>query len=67
MGEVILRVIGMLVIIGLYFLPSLVAHNRGHKNLAPIMLVNMFLGWSIVMWFVCLVWAMTCNTNKRNK
>ena len=65
MSEIILRITGMMLLIGLYFLPSLVAHNRGHKNLAPIMLVNMLLGWSVIMWFVCLVWAMTCNTERR--
>lgn len=50
-----------LAIIAVYFMPSLLANHRKHKNQTPIILVNMVLGWTLIMWFVCLVWATTSN------
>lgn len=42
----------------LYLLPIYEAWSRGHPNLVPIALVNIFLGWSLVGWVVALVWAL---------
>jgi Superinfection immunity protein len=43
----------------LYFLPTIIAMARGKTNLAPILLVNLFLGWSVVGWIVAMVWAVS--------
>ena len=47
------------VFIALYFLPGFVAAMRGHHNVAAIVVLNLFLGWTLVGWVVALVWAMT--------
>jgi hypothetical protein len=41
----------------LYFLPTIVAANRGHA-VAPILLLNLFLGWTVIGWFAMLLWAL---------
>ncbi len=41
----------------LYFLPTILASNRGHA-VAPILLLNLFLGWTLVGWFLLLLWAL---------
>ncbi len=41
----------------LYFLPTIVAAGRGH-GIALILVLNLFFGWTIVVWFVLLVWAL---------
>ena len=41
----------------LYFIPSFVAHHRGHHQMMPIFLLNLFLGWSLLGWVAALVWA----------
>jgi uncharacterized sodium:solute symporter family permease YidK len=41
----------------LYFLPTMVAANRGH-GIALILVLNLFLGWTVIGWFVLLVWAL---------
>jgi hypothetical protein len=41
----------------LYFLPTIVAASRGH-GIALVLLLNLFFGWTIVVWFVLLVWAL---------
>lgn len=41
----------------LYFVPSFVAWKRKHRQLVPIILVNVFFGWSLLGWVAALVWA----------
>ena len=41
----------------MYFLPSIVAFARSNRNTASIVLLNFFLGWTMVGWVVALVWA----------
>ncbi len=47
-----------LVGVGIYFLPSLVALGRHAHNSTGIFLVNLFLGWTVVGWFVALILAL---------
>lgn len=58
--------VGVLIIIAviaggvsLYFLPSIVANARQHPNFAPIFLINLLTGWSILGWVGALAWALT--------
>ena len=58
LGLVLIVVIG----IGgplLYLLPSIVAHQRKHHNAAAITVLNIFFGWTFVMWVITLTWAFT--------
>ncbi|SEJ33990.1 Superinfection immunity protein [Pseudomonas linyingensis] len=41
----------------LYFLPSYEAWRQDHVNLTPIVLINTFLGWTLIGWVVSLVWS----------
>jgi hypothetical protein len=49
--------ITMLVLASLYFLPTLIASHRGH-SVTGILLLNFFLGWTGVVWFALLLWAL---------
>jgi len=40
-----------------YMMPWAIAWYRGKKNVVPIFLVNAFLGWLLIPWFVAIVWA----------
>lgn len=40
-----------------YFLPSIIALARSKRDILAIFLLNLFLGWSIIGWFVALIWA----------
>lgn len=44
-------------IIGVYFLPFIVASVRKHRQLAPILLTNLLLGWTVIGWIAALIWA----------
>jgi Superinfection immunity protein len=41
----------------MYFLPSIVALARSKRDIAGIILLNFFLGWTMIGWVVALVWA----------
>jgi hypothetical protein len=51
----------VVVVIALYFLPSIVAYSRRSLNKAPILVVNVFLGWTFIGWVVALAMAVTRN------
>lgn len=51
---------GAIFLIALYFLPAIIAIARGHTQGAPIVIVNFFLGWTLVGWVVALAWS--CST-----
>lgn len=48
---------GVIALIILYFLPALIAMVRKHSNTTAIVLLDLFLGWTVIVWLVCLVWA----------
>jgi hypothetical protein len=41
----------------MYFLPSIIALARGKRDLLAIFLLNFFLAWTVIGWFVALIWA----------
>jgi len=47
--------IGTLILIAIYFLPTIVGYN--HKNFASICILNIFLGWTFIGWVIALIWA----------
>ncbi len=47
----------LIIFLVIYFIPTIVGWNK--KNGTSIMLLNLFLGWTLVGWVVALVWATT--------
>ena len=43
----------------LYFLPYLIAFNKNHQQETAIFVLNLFAGWTVIAWIICLVWAFT--------
>jgi uncharacterized OB-fold protein len=40
-----------------YLLPTANAYSKRHRNRALIAVVNLFFGWTILGWLVCLAWS----------
>lgn len=40
-----------------YFLPSIIAQKRRHRQQTAITVLNLFLGWTFLGWVAALVWA----------
>ncbi|MCX6005136.1 MAG: superinfection immunity protein [Chloroflexi bacterium] len=49
--------VGWLIGLALYFLPTIIAIVRKKSNLLLILLLNIFLGWTLVGWIIALVLA----------
>jgi hypothetical protein len=47
-----------IVVLGLYFLPSIIAISNNHKNKVAITALNIFAGWTFIGWVGSLVWAL---------
>jgi hypothetical protein len=41
----------------MYFLPSIIAFARSKRDITGIILLNFFLGWTVIGWVIALVWA----------
>jgi hypothetical protein len=53
--------IGLIFALFIYFIPTIIAMRRKKSNLAAIMVLNIFLGWSLVGWVISLVWALSMD------
>lgn len=53
----ILELLLVVLIFAIYFLPTLIAFLRRHKNSLAIFLLNLLLGWTVLGWVVSLVWS----------
>ncbi len=49
--------IGLLLFALIYWLPSLVAFARGHRNRRAVLGLNTFAGWTLFGWVIALVWS----------
>jgi Kef-type K+ transport system membrane component KefB len=60
--------VGLLIVaavLAVYFLPTLIAVNRGHRNAGPIFVINLFLAWTFVIWVIVLAWSLSDNTRQK--
>ena len=50
-------VIVLALILIIYMLPTLIAYSREHSRRAAIGIFNIFLGWTLIGWFLVFLWA----------
>jgi hypothetical protein len=51
----------LVLLVGIYFFPAIKAYQQRKRNRQAILILNVFLGWTLVGWVVALVWAYTKN------
>ena len=59
-GVIILGILGLI-----YFVPAIAAYQRQHRNGGPILIINLFFGWTFLGWVIALAWAFTDNTRPK--
>ncbi len=47
----------------LYLLPTFIAFNRQHPYRVLLLWINLFLGWSGIVWLVLLIWAIVAQVD----
>ena len=61
------RLIYIILVLLIYFLPVIVAWSRWHRNEYAIGMLNTFLGWTFLGWVIALVWAFTDDTRPKGE
>jgi FtsH-binding integral membrane protein len=49
----------IIVLAALYLVPTFIAYRRQHINRVPILVINIFFGWSFIGWVAWLAWSLT--------
>lgn len=67
--QIIIILICLAVMIGviMYFIPSIVAFRRDTVSRWGIFLVNIFFGWTLLIWIITLIWACEGRTKNNYK
>jgi len=55
--------IGLILLVGLYFVPTIVAYKRQVTDKGSVVVINLFLGWTLIGWVGAL--ALACRTSTR--
>ena len=45
----------------LYIMPTVIAYLRKHRNIWPIFILNLFLGWTFLGWLASLLWSLNSD------
>ncbi len=56
-GQILVFFPFMLLMSSLYFIPARISQTRAISHSRRVLIVNTLLGWTILGWLVCLVWA----------
>lgn len=55
--RIFLLLLALSVLLGLYFLPTIVALRRGHEKVQALGVLNLLAGWTFLGWVGAMVWA----------
>lgn len=53
------KFMAIVIIIIIYFIPSLIALIGNKRNRCAIFALNFFLGWTFIGWVIALTWSLT--------
>ena len=60
-GDMAIPIVGIFIIgvifLAIYFIPTFIAFVRRKKQIVAILLINIFLGFTVVGWVGSLIWA----------
>lgn len=62
---IIVYVLFIILAIYIFFLPSTIAFNHNHPNKLPILIINILLGGTGVVWVGLLIWVYFFNEDRR--
>ena len=54
-------------ILGSYFLPTIIAVQRDHRSSDAIFFVNLLLGLTVIGWLVALIWSLRNRDHSKAK
>ena len=55
--EITAGIIGVVLALFIYFLPTIIAIARKHINVLAIFVLNLLTGWTFIGWIISIVWS----------
>ena len=65
--RLLIGLLAILVIVVIYFLPTIVAYKRKYKNRMSVLIVDLFLGWTLIGWVVALALSFINDIDENEK
>lgn len=65
--RLLIGLIAILVIVVVYFLPTVIAYKRKYKNRMSVLVVDLFLGWTLIGWVVALALSFINDIDENEK
>ncbi len=59
--EALLGLYVVLVLVAIYFVPTIVACNKNKRNSGAIFALNFLTGWTLLGWIGALIWSLTID------
>jgi len=59
--KILKNILGVLLCLTIYFLPTGIAIIRNRSNTGAIFVLDLFLGWTGIGWVVALVWSVATD------
>lgn len=50
--------------LAIYFIPVVIAYVRKHKDILPIALLTIFIGWTFLGWLAALLWSLNSDVQQ---
>jgi hypothetical protein len=52
----------IILLLVLHFIPTIIGYKRGVTHAGMLLLVNILIGWTLIGWVACLIWAIFART-----
>ena len=65
-GVVIFILLGLAIGLPVYFLPTFIGRRRRVNNKSWLFVVNLLVGWSLIGWIGCVLWAVCGQTQAQD-
>lgn len=56
-GAIVFLILATLMMLVLYFLPTLLGVGFSVEGLGKLFLTNLLIAWTVLGWFACLIWV----------
>ena len=60
-------VVGVIVLVSCYLMPTVIALLRDKRGAVGVTLVNVFLGWTVIGWFLAFIWSCSGKTRANDR
>jgi len=57
-GDLIVSIVTGIILMCIYFLPTIIAVAKDHKQMPALVVINILTGWTFIGYLIALVWSL---------